>query len=239
MVDGSFAYVADTDKWRIDSYLDPTKYPGMNTTLLYDGAQFAYQAHEMSVLSVQSGPAPASLGMMLLNPAFESIQFLFPLDQTNEGAQAQLADVKAVTANTTLGSVTWTPVLVNGKTLDRAEFPGSTYNGIVYTHHVYAKSNAHDRPLIIDRVDAAGGVITRTQLSHYDDVISPTGSNSAWPRNVTWQVFDPNDGGLVGEISMVIDGVSINQPTQIAQGVFDVASLPPASVTVVNGVAQP
>lgn len=238
-VDGWFSYIADGAKWRMDNHLDPTKYPGMDTIILFDGATFVYQALDASVRSVQAGPPPSALGLMLLNPAFEPLQFLFPLDDANEGSQPQLSEIKAVTAATTLGAIQWTPVLVDGKTLDRAEFPGATYRGVAYTHHVYAKPNAHDRPLIIDRVDAAGGVITRTRLAHYETTIASSGSTTAWPRNVKWEVYDPNSGDLAAEISMVIDGISVNDLSQVTEGIFGVESLPPATTQVVNGEIQP
>ena len=238
-VDGWFSYTADGAKWRMDSHLDPTKFPGMDTIIMYDGTSFVYQALDASIRSVQDGPPPAALGLMLLNPAFEPLQFLFPLEDANEGSQPQLEDVQAAVSATTLGSVLWTPVLVDGKALDRAEFPGATYRGVAYSHRVHAKPNAHDRPLIIDRVDAAGGVITRTRLSHYETAVTSSGATTAWPRNVKWEVYDPNTGDLAAEISMVIDGISVNDPTQVAEGIFDVESLPPASIRVVNGEIQP
>ncbi|MEZ6241774.1 MAG: hypothetical protein R3B57_01900 [Phycisphaerales bacterium] len=239
VINGWFSYIADGSKWRMDSHLDPTKYPGMDTAMIFDGATFAYQAMDVCVLSVDDGPPPAVLGMMLLNPVFEPLQFLFPLDESNEGSQPQLADVKAVASATTLGTIQWTSVVVGGKTLDRTEFPGATYNGIAYTHHVYTKPGAHDRPVIIDRVDAAGGVITRARLSHYEDAISATGATTAWPRTVEWEVYEPNSGVLIAEISMVIDAVSVNDPDDIDPIAFDIQSLPAASTTSYNGVILP
>ena len=192
-IEGSLVYSADGEMWRLDSFMDPVRYPGMDTSLLYDGQLFAYFEAGVGVLATQADANPKVWGMMLPNPAFEAVQFLFPMTDENAHRQPRLVDVQALAAETTLQSIVWGTGIVDDVVLDLAEFPGGVYDGTSYTFHVYTKPGVHSRPLVIDRVDSDGALLTRTRLSIYETI--PLGGGvSVWPRTIAWQVFDPLDG---------------------------------------------
>lgn len=239
VIEGSFSYMADGIMWRMDSFLDPAQYPQMNTTILYNGAHFAYQANNAGVLSIKTGAPPSVWGMMLMNPAFEIIQFLLPLNDDNEGRQPQLVEAKAAAAAALTGSVHWETVTFEGKSFERAEFPGAVYHDVAYTHRLYTLPGQRDRPRVIDRVDTEGRVITRTRFSGYEDVIVPSGAPWAWPKSVLWQAFHPGDSSLVLEVAMTLDWIVFNQPEAFAAGVFDPEAMAPVGAVFIDGALQP
>ena len=239
VVEGSYSYAAEDTKWRIDSYLDPSQYPGMNTSMIFDGGQFAYQDNEQSILSLQSGVPAESIGMVLPNPTFEMIQFLLPLGDHNSGHETQLSDAKMAASAADLTGVAWSPAVFEGKALDVAVFPGSVYEGVAYEHRVYAKPAAHDRPLVIDRVDTSGNILTRTRLSVYQDVVSVGEAVYPWPKRVNWQVFDPSNGALVVQMTMDIEWMMTNEPGALSIGTFDTAALSQVDTVVIDGILQP
>jgi len=239
-IEGDFWYVVDGDQWRMESFMDPARYPGMDTALLFDGAQFAYLARDTGVMGIEQGAPPASLGMTLQNPLFEPLQFLFPIDDANELGQIQLTDAWEKAATTDLSNVQWDPVFVEGRHMHAATFPGAVYNGVPYQHHVYAPTDDHPRPTFIDRVDENANVVTRTKLLHYESVVSENGQLITWwPRRISWDVFD-SQGQLVVQMSMIIEEVSVNDPQSIPADAFDVQALQAqAQTVVVDGVVQP
>lgn len=218
---GALMYAADGQRWRLDSYLDPQVYPGMDTTLVFDGTDFAYFARNAGALGVRQGRPPALLGMVLPNPAFAPVEFLGALAEASAVNSVLLDDVRAAAAAADPSGVSWETVNFEGKMLERALFPGGIYGGVPCVHYVYAAPGAHDRPLVIDRVDEAGALLSRVRLSHWENVGPEV--PSWWPRNVTMQEFDPA-GAMVVEISFVMD-VAVNDPQAIAPETFDIEAL--------------
>lgn len=139
-------------------------------TLIRDGESFACLDGSAGVLHVEPGPPPSNLGIFLPNPFFESLQFLFPMKDANALNQVQLPDAWDMAATTDLTNVEWETVGHGGPALDVATFPGASYQGVAYDHHVYVPANDHSHPASIDRVDDAGNVLTRTSFAHYERV---------------------------------------------------------------------
>src|SRR5690554_4908114 len=79
-IQGWFVYQADGAACRMDSYLDEGALEGLNTTIAFDGVDFAYFARDAGILTITPGGPPPVLGMMLPNPAWAPVEFLFPLD---------------------------------------------------------------------------------------------------------------------------------------------------------------
>jgi len=92
-IEGFFEYVANDNRWRRSSVLDPTAYPGMNTTVAYDGSAYSYAMRDMGVISVSFTGPSRSTGMSLPNPIVELGRFCAPTD--DENADILLASVRA------------------------------------------------------------------------------------------------------------------------------------------------
>jgi len=200
-VKGRLEYWAAGASYRVNSYLDPAQYPGMNTQIAFDGNQFQMLLPSSSVFVHAAGDKDDAVAQ-LPNPLIDLLlQFRYPVTDEWIAKRIRLSDVKADQIPPEFWNVTWEPVQVEGRILDRAEFPGGTYEGTPYVHHVYAASGEHGEPVRVDRV-AGGNVLSSTEFAHDYDVPSPSGMTT-WPRSVDVRAYDAS-GNLAIQASFVI-----------------------------------
>lgn len=213
VIEGAFSYWASGEKYRIDSHMDPDLYPGMMTSIAFDGENFQMLLGDSQILAVSSQDTDRA-AMMLPNPIAEMLQFLYPLTDENLTKRVRLKDIQT---NDTLiaqtANVAWMPHeqgVLAVEHLERAIFPGGTYAGIEYEHHVYVQPGKRHRPIRIERVAHDGMVLTRTHLSHYDAVQFGEGV-AHWPRHIVLEGYNPN-AERAGYATFIILNLKLNEP---------------------------
>ena len=217
---GHLRYYTDGTRWRMNSFLDPAKFAGMQTDIAWDGAQFQYFRRDAGVLDVTAGPAPEASGLCLPNPLFELLCHLQPVADPEGGRQARLNDVKSKASTAALlGAAPSTPVERDRRTLSRTVFPGSTYQGRAYQHHVYSRPDRPGVPLEIERVDNQGTVITRSRFDGWDEYATPAGATMVWPRSIRLEIMDPS-GRTSVEMNFSIRSIDINDSAAVPANVF-------------------
>jgi hypothetical protein len=213
---GEIEYWAAGDNYRINSYVDPAKYPGMDTQVAYNGERFQLLRLSASTLSYSVRDS-ASLLPILPNPLLELLQFRYPVTDENSPYRLRLKDIVKDKIPDAFWNVEWVSVKEKHRILERAEFPGGTYEGQEYVHAVYAVPGSRNKPVRIDRVTARGPV-TSAEFSHYFRVDTADGP-SFWPRRVVLKAFDV-EGEQVGKISFIITSFSLG------------AKIPPETFTI-------
>lgn len=203
---GYMEYSAAGDHYKVNSYLDPDKCPGMQTQVAYDGEKFqlllsngtlSCSAHD------NAGPLP-----VLLNPMLQLLQFRYPLtDQNYHQFEPRLKDVRTDATPPEFFNVDWVQVQEGDRLLERAVFPGGTHEEQAYVHHVYVVPGSRNMPVRIDRVTEHGRV-TSAEFSDYvrrDSVGGP----SFWPQNVLLRAFD-SSGAEVGRVSYALSDIAVD-----------------------------
>jgi len=205
VVGGHYECFASGDRYRVDSYLDPSKMPGMSTQVAFDGQSFQLLLPN-GTLSLGRQDSRLILPI-LTNPLLELVQFRYPLTDENQQYQLRLKDFRQDSDPPGFFDVPWTSVNEDGRTLDRAVFPGGTFEGQHYVHHVYAPPGAHHLPIRIDRV-AEEFRVTSTEFSDYLQLESASGPVFL-PRSVIMRAFDPAGEELL-RISFTITQVQVD-----------------------------
>lgn len=215
-LDGQFEYWATGDKYYLKSWAEPDKYPGIQTEVAYDGEKFQLLRSD-GTLSVSSTDSDTLLPV-LPNPLWELVRFRYPVTDQNAGAELKFNAIKQDDVPESFWEVDWHSVPEFGQPLERAVFPGGSFEGKSYVHHVYAPEDEHHKPVRIDRVRPDGLLLTRTEFSNYQQV-----SGAWWPYQIVLRAFD-DAGKSVGYIAYTVTELEINP--SIPSGVF---TIPPAS----------
>jgi len=205
---GTYRYSAAGDRYKIESFVNPNKYPGLNTQVAFDGGTF-YLSLEPGKLLSYGSQDHATLLPTLPNPLLQLVQFAYPETDDNSDLELHLKDVQNNAPPAAFWNVQWVAIVENGIDLEYAEFPGGSYEGQDYVHRVYAVPGARNKPFRIDRVTADGRKLTSCEFGNYFDV--PAGSGETfWPRTVQMTAFDQT-GTEAGHISFVLTDLSVNQ----------------------------
>ena len=204
---GSYHYRATGDRYKIESFVDPTRYPGLNTEAAYDGERFSLRRQSANAVSHGSGDN-AVLLPTLPNPLFELLQFRYPLTDDNLDMRLRFRDIQMDACPPGFWDVTWTSVRENGVELERASFPGGTYEGRDYLHHVYAVPGARRTPVRIERITVDGVRLTSSEFGHYFIVDGPNGPTQ-WPGSIMLRAFDA-EGAEVGKMSYIVTDLFVN-----------------------------
>jgi len=205
---GTYRYSAAGERYKIESFVNPSKYPGLNTQVAYDGGTF-YLSLEPGKLLSYGSQDHATLLPTLPNPLLQLVQFAYPETDDNSDLELHLTDVQNSVLPAAFWNVQWLPIVENGIDLEYAEFPGGSYEGRNYVHRVYAVPGAHNKPVRIDRVTPGGGKLTSCEFGHYFGV--PAGSGETyWPGTVLMIAFD-DTGTEAGRMSFVVTDLSVNQ----------------------------
>lgn len=101
----------------------------------------------------------------------------------------------------------WVPVQEGDRLLERAVFPGGTYEERAYVHRVYVVPGSRNMPVRIDRVTKEGRV-TSAEFSDYVRRDS-AGGPSFWPQNVLLRAFD-SSGTEVCRISFALSDIAVD-----------------------------
>jgi len=218
VIEGKFDYVASGDQYRVDSFMDTSLYPQMDTTIAYDGDYFQMLMAQ-GTLTLKPVDTDA-VTLSLPNPILELAQFLDPLDDDNADRRKQLKVVRTLAANASLDDVQWETVNLNGTQRERTILPGGTYNGVEYEHHVYVQPGDRDRPVRIDRVTVDDGTVhTSARFSHY--VKHLTGqAEFHWPTNVELVKLN-TQGEPQASFSYVIHNLKVNEPVDESEFTID------------------
>lgn len=211
LMSGSFDYYVDNSQYRINSHMDPNDYPGMNTDIAFDGTDFQYFERETGVLHITGGEPADGGSVTLPNPLFAPVEFLIPIHEDDPPGPIHIDDVRNATANASASGVTWTPVQLDGRSYERAVFPGSVYYGQDYDYHVLVYNGERHRPRRIERVADDGTVLSRTTLEHYKRIVQSDGTVTYWPQQVKMEAFDPVTNDAFGEKTFQIHTLKINE----------------------------
>jgi hypothetical protein len=216
---GRMEYWMSGDRYRVNNYVDPSLYPGMDTQFAYDGQRFQLLRPSAGTLSYCSQDNNDIL-MTLPNPILELIQFCYPVTDADFQRRLRLKDVVHAQAPVELQNIAWEAIRSDGRALHRAQFPGGTYEGRNYVHDVYTLPSSHDKPRRIDRITADGTRITSSEFSRYLEVATADGP-AFWPQRIVLRAFDGN-GIQAGKISFSITEFSMNDPAR--QDVFTIST---------------
>lgn len=208
------------DRYRVNNYVDPNLYPGMDTQFAYDGQRFQLLRPSAGMFSFSSQDNDVILPT-LPNPILELVQFCYPVTDANLQRRLRFKDIIGASAPIDVQNVTWTVAHEEGRSLHRAVCPGGTYEGRQYVHHVYAAPNSHNKPKRIDRITVDGVLITSSEFSRYIEAATPDGP-TFWPQRVVLKAFD-DKGARAGKISFNIMAFSLNaEPPR--QEVFSIST---------------
>lgn len=202
---GHFEYWAAGPKYRIRSHAD---LPGMSIDVAWNGSQYQLLLPS-GVLSVGSTDSDTILPT-LPNPLLQLVQFCYPETDANLGVELRLRHIQGDDVPDEFWSVQWTPTSLDGEPVERAIFPGGTWQGRTYVHHVYARPGEHRTPLRIDRVDTNNVVFTSAEFSDYRRIDTADGP-TWWPHQVLLQAFD-EQGRRAGWVLYKITTLEVNTP---------------------------
>jgi hypothetical protein len=202
---GEVQYRTAGDRYKESCYLDPEKYGGMQTQVAYDGQRFQLLRSD-GTLSYSSQDA-ATLLPLLPNPMLQLLQFRYPLTDENYQFEVRFKDVLHDQVPEELNRVEWTLVDDGGRQLERAVFPGGTYEGNAYVHHVFVVPGSRNMPVRIDRV-TANGRLTSSEFSNYQRLDAASGP-TFWPRDVLLRTFDAS-GAEVGRIGFSLSDIAVD-----------------------------
>lgn len=205
---GQLDYWAANDRYRVISYVDPVAFPGMASEVAYDGKRFQLLRSD-GTLSYSSHDH-ATLLPVLLNPLLELVKFRYPLTDESYQFELRLKDVQLDRAPSGFFNVQWVKVYRAGQALERAEFPGGTYEGRAYVHHVYTLPGHRNMPVRIERVTTDGVVMTSAEFSDYCQVDAAKGP-TYWPRQVVLRAMD-SEGSDAVKITYRIDALQVDAP---------------------------
>jgi len=190
---GYFEYTASGDRYKVVSFAEPDRYPGVQTQVAFDGQRFqlllpngtlSYSAHD------------SNSGLPTLpDPMFQLLQFCYPLTDANTAIELRLKDVQSDTTTHGECDASWVPVQVGTHMLDRAVLPGGTYEGVAYVHHVYVQPSGRNRPVRIDRI-ADYGRLSSTEFSDYIQVDTARGP-TFWPLSIVFRMYDADGAELI------------------------------------------
>ncbi|MCK6456540.1 MAG: hypothetical protein L6Q92_08430 [Phycisphaerae bacterium] len=199
-VTGRYEFWADADRYRVNSYLDPAKLPGMQTEVAFDGFRFQLLLSN-GTLSYASRDH-STLLPVLQNPLLELLQFRYPLTDETRDTEIRLKDVVRDQVSPEFWAREWTTVEIGDRKLERAEFPGGRYEGHEYVHHVFAMPGQRSRPIRIDRVSDRR-LHTASEFLDYRQADSAAGP-AWWPHRIILRAFS-DEGETVGSITFVIN----------------------------------
>ena len=238
IIPGYVEYYADRANWRVNSFMDPVQYGGMNTVISWNGSQFQYLKNDTGVLDIATGVQPADTGMALPNPLFELLSFLEPAP--NHTRQLRLADVRQKANVSSLLNTQWTGVMRDGRTLHRAVFSGgATDDGVAYEHRLYVRPERPGRPVEIERVDVQGNVLTHFRFDGWDRFITGDKAVMYWPRSVQMQIMNPATGRACIEMTFSIRSITINDAAQVPASTFTIPWTEADTVVIDGGIVQP
>jgi len=205
---GQLDHWSAADRYRVSSYVEPDRFPGMQTDVAYDGRRFqllrsdgtlSYSEHDSAILLP-----------LVPNPLLALLTFRYPLTDENYQFELRLKDVQRDRPPPGFFDVEWVSIDEGGRTLERAEFPGGTYEGRTYVHYVYALPGHRNAPVRIERVTTDGIVMTSTEFTNYVQVDTPNGP-TYWPLQVVLRALD-SDGSDVVKIAYQIDTIEVDAP---------------------------
>jgi hypothetical protein len=213
-VTGYFEYSGQGDRYRVNSYLDPEKFEGMQTQVAYDGVRFQLLLSD-GTLSLSSQDSPTILPI-LLNPLLQLLQFRYPMTDDNYQYEIRLANVLNDSPPPEFFESTRGGVPGGSRTLRRATFPGGTYDGVAYEHRVYANASSLDKPIAIDRARVGGAItpdgsdaITSTEFSDYVQIDTAT-APAFWPLTIVMHAYN-SDGEEVASVSYKLTELLIDE----------------------------
>lgn len=221
---GHVGYWAADDRYRISSHVDPDRFPGMQTDIAYDGRRFQLLRSD-GTLSY-SGHDSAVILPVLPNPLLDLVQFRYPLTDENYQFAPRLKDVRNDRPPTGFFDVPWVSVDDGGRSLERAIFPGGTYEGRSYVHQVYALPGQRHTPARIERVTEDGVMMTSAEFTDYCQLDTPSGP-TYWPQEVVLRAFD-SQGNEVVKMSFVLSTIEVD--AEIPEEVFVISTQAAARV---------
>ncbi|RMH25682.1 MAG: hypothetical protein D6693_08585 [Planctomycetota bacterium] len=197
-IEGFFEYAADGARWRRSSVLDASKFPGMNTTVAYDGSAYSYTMRDQKITSVSfAGPRRAT-GMSLPNPILELGRFCAPGDDLN--TDLLLASVRAG-ARAGVTPVEIRPRDGGGATVRCA---GDRIDGAQTMFDL--TFDAPGRVVRVERRDAAtGAAMSVIECDSHVERRGADGRVAQWPTRFTFLGMDPATGqaGVTIEMELV------------------------------------
>lgn len=207
VIEGTYEFRAAGERYRVDSYLDESRFPGMNATIAYDGNRFQMLFKGDSLL-ILGGADNDALMQSLPNPLVELVQFLVPLTDESASRRVRFKDARTAAAEDTLvAAAAWDVVVDDRATLERTIMPGGTYEGLTYVHHIFVVPGERNRPIRIDRVEeGTDQVISSASFSHYSR-IQANGTAYDWPTRVRLIAYQ--DGQREAEMSFVLHTIQI------------------------------
>ena len=196
----------------------------MQTEVAYDGRRFQLLRSD-GTLSY-SGQDSAVILPVLPNPLLELLQFRYPLTDENFQFQLRLKDVRNDQVQKRFFDVKWASIEEGGRLLERAIFPGGTYEGRSYVHHVYAVPGRRHVPIRIERVTEHGVLMTAAEFSDYCQLDTPSGP-TYWPQEVVLRAFGC-EGSEVVKMSFVFSAIEAD--VEIPEEVFVIGAQDAARV---------
>jgi len=207
-VTGTLDYWAADQRYKIISQLDGNLAPGMQVQVAYNSQR--WQLLRADGTLIDSPQDNAVILPMLPNPLLEVLQFRYPLTDGNSGQYLRLKDVLQDQVPEAFWAVSWTQVNEDGRALERAIFPGGSYEGQSYVQHVFVEPGARNKPVRIDRVGEQGR-LTSAEFDDYHQV-----GSGVWPYRVFLQVFE--QGRRVGWMAFTVTSLTVD--TEIPQATF-------------------
>ncbi|MDZ4831904.1 MAG: hypothetical protein SGJ09_17140 [Phycisphaerae bacterium] len=223
---GHFAYSAAGKAWSATSWLDPTRFKGMDTILTYDGVQQFTAQSGSDIMSVSEAGEPGVLGMTLPNPLIALASYARPVSDANIAEQMKLSDMRKLTEEALdVPAAAWMPVTVDGVAHERATVPGSTVFGVSYVHVVTVLASKRSEPVRIERVTPNGEVLTRFSFTSWQTTDGGSASLGALrlPRHIDIEEFRPSDGASLYRVTYLVSAVHVDTPLATGPVMADVS----------------
>lgn len=207
-IGGRFELRAADARYLTISHVDPTHMPWMQAEVGYDGIKYQLLLSD-GTLSLQSSDS-ASILPILPNPLLQLVTFRYPLTDANFETEIRIQDIWNDQIPESFWQVSWSTFLDEGLIRERALFPGGSYEGRSYLHHVITPLGRRRTPVRIDRIDDQGKLLTRAEFSDYHTTEGENGSGYS-PYRIVLKSF-VGDNVLAVQISYTVTEFSVGQP---------------------------
>ncbi len=204
---GRFETWALGPKYRISSFVDPDRLPGMEVQVAYDGERFQLLL-DGTLSTSHAGDRTWALPV-LPDPLLQLVQIQHPLSDATADTVLRLKDVQAEepAVDVSWSQAIWHDAVVDGQAMWTTTLPGPVYEGRAYWFRVYVDEHSGGQVRRIERFDERG-ILTRTQFDDHRPVQTRAG-RATLPHRVDLQLFSP-PGTVALSIELTISELQVD-----------------------------
>lgn len=204
---GYLEYWVSGERYRVNSWVDPAKLPGLVVQVAYDGEQFQVLLSDGTLSVSRKGDRTWALPV-LPDPLLELLQVHYPLGDDNANTVLRFKDVQQrEPRRVDFSALQWQRATVGDRLVERAVSPGAVYEGRPYEFAIYVPYGAR-RPIY--RIERASDrrLLTRTEFAEWGPVMTDNGPVDL-PHSVRLWAFNDSEETAI-DIAFVITQLEVD-----------------------------